>query len=65
LEQTPHIVGGIDSGNGTVIIPFECDAPKGAKLAFLTDSPDLDENNLKKFRIHNSRKNSKYAYFKT
>ena len=64
IWDNPHILGGIDSGNGTVVIPFEADAPKDAKLAFLSDSPDLDKGNkLLKCEVKNSKLISKFAYF--
>lgn len=59
-----NIKGGVVSGNGTIVIPFEADAPKEAKLAFLSDCPDLDKNNkLLKCEVKNTKMRSKFAYF--
>ena len=62
--DNPHIKGGINSGNGTVVIPFDClDVPKDAKFMFACDSKDLEKNDLICREIHNSELLSKYAYF--
>ena len=64
IKDNPHIEGGIDSGNGIVVIPFEADAPKHAKLVFLSDFSDLDKyNKLLKCEVKNSKLKSKFAYF--
>jgi hypothetical protein len=64
IWDNPHILGGVDSGNGTIVIPFEANAPKDSKLAFLSDSPDLDKGNeLLKCEVKNSKLKSKFAYF--
>lgn len=62
-----HILGGIDSGNGVICIPFECeDVPEGATFLFACDSPNLrkEEKDIICRRIHNSSLLSEYAYFK-
>ena len=59
-----NIEGGVVSGNGTIVIPFEADAPKDAKLAFLSDYSDLDKyNKLLKCEVKNTKMKSKFAYF--
>ena len=59
-----NIKGGVDSGNGVIVIPFEADAPKGAQLAFLSDYDDLDKRDeLIRCEVRNSALLSKYAYF--
>ncbi len=64
IWDNPNISGGVDSGNGTIVIPFEADAPKDAKLAFLSDCSDLDKNGgLLKCEVKNSKLLSKFAYF--
>ena len=66
VNDNPHIEGGIDSGNGVVVIPFEANAPKNAKLAFLSNYSNLDKDNNKllKCEVKNSKLKSKFAYFK-
>lgn len=61
----PHIKGGIDSGNGTVVIPFECDVPENATFLYACDNPNLHPQtpNIIVAEIHNSELASKYAYF--
>jgi len=61
----PHIKGGIDSGNGTVVIPFECeDVPENAVFMYACDNPDLSTSpSMIVRKIHNSALLSKYAYF--
>lgn len=65
IWNNPHIKGGIDSGNGTVVIPFECDVPEGAVFMYACDNPNLhpDNPNIIVAEIHNSGLISKYAYF--
>jgi hypothetical protein len=66
ILDNPHIEGGIDSGNGVVVIPFEADAPENAKLAFCSDYPHHSHKNGKELlrcEIKNSKIISKYAYF--
>lgn len=63
----PHIKGGIDSGNGTVVIPFDCDnVPENSTFMYACDNPNLenDNNNVICREIFNSGLLSKYAYFK-
>jgi hypothetical protein len=64
IWDNPHIKGGVDSGNGTVVIPFEANAPKDAKLAFLSDNSNLDKDGeFLKCEVKNSALLSKFAYF--
>ena len=64
IWDNPHILGGVDSGNGTVVIPFEADAPKDSKLAFLCDSPDLNKDGKYLVcEVKNSKIKSKFVYF--
>ena len=71
IWNNPHIPGGIDSGNGTVVIPFDCaDVPEGAKQLYCCDSPNITlhshipaDCDVIVREIHNSKMISKYAYF--
>lgn len=71
IDNNPHIKGGIDSGNGTVIVPFECEnVPDDAIFLFACDSPKVNrvrggEEGIIHRKIHNSPLLSEYAYFKT
>ena len=59
-----NVEGGIVRGNGTIVVPFEADAPKDAKLVFLSDYSDLDKHNeLLKCEVKNTKLKSKFAYF--
>jgi len=52
---------------GTLLIPFECDAPENATFLYACDNPKLpasDANNIKVCEIFNSNLLSKYAYFR-
>jgi hypothetical protein len=52
---------------GTLLIPFECDAPEDAKLMFLCGNPNLDEAKSKNVivrEVFNTNMASKYAYLK-
>ena len=63
----PHIKGGIDSGNGTVVIPFHCDdVPDNAEFMFASDYEDLSKHhsNVIQREIRDSELLSKFAYFK-
>lgn len=66
IWDNPHITGGIDSGNGTVVIPFDCqDVPDNATFAFACDNDNLYPDAGYIVRpISNSGLLSKYAYFK-
>lgn len=62
-----HVSEGIDSGNGVIVIPFDCeDVPERAEFAFACNSPNIkkDDTGFIVREIHNSRLLSKYAYFK-
>lgn len=53
--------------NGTMQIPFECEAPENAELLFCCGNPNLPESKLSHVvvcEIHNSSMVSKYAYFR-
>ncbi len=71
IWDNPHIKGGFDSGNGTVVIPFDCkDVPDGAKHLYCCDSPDViltshipKDSEVIVREIFNSSLLSKYAYF--
>ena len=65
IWNNPHIKGGIDSGNGTVVIPFECDVPEGVSFMFACNKSNLYPNdpNILVAEIHNTALLSKYAYF--
>lgn len=65
IQDNPYILGGVDSGNCTVVIPFEADVPKDAKLAFLSSYPNLHKDNPSMImcEIKNTKLLSKYAYF--
>jgi hypothetical protein len=59
--------GFVDSGNGTYIIPFDCEeVPEGAKPFMACDSPDLkkEDNDVIVREMFNSRLLSKYVYFR-
>ena len=48
IWNNSSIRGGIDSGNGTVVIPFECeDVPKDATFMYACDNPNLHNDNNK------------------
>lgn len=65
IKDNPNIPGGIDSGNGIIVIPFEADAPKDSVIAFLSDHKitELHEKYIIR-EIKNSELKSKYVYFK-
>lgn len=66
IWTNPHIKGGIDSGNGTVVIPFDCDnVPDNAVFMFASDNPYLETGNKSVIvrEMHNTGLLSKYAYF--
>jgi hypothetical protein len=51
---------------GTLLIPFECDAPADATFMFACDNPNLPEaqnNNIIVREMFNTNMQSKYAYF--
>ncbi len=50
---------------GTLLIPFECDAPENAQLKYLCDNPNLEPNtpNVKVYEVTGGNMSSKYAYF--
>ncbi len=53
------------SSNNVKVIPFECDAPKDARLMFCCDNPDLPESkseNVIVREMFNTVMVSKYAY---
>lgn len=60
----------LEKGNvirGTLLIPYDCDAPLDAEPLFLCDNPNLDEaklSNVKVFEIKGGNMLSKYAYFR-
>jgi hypothetical protein len=59
-------VGNVIQSNGTLVIPFDCDAPQNATLMFLCDNPDLPESknpNILVVPVFNTSMCSKYAYF--
>jgi len=59
-------VGNVIKG-GVLQIPFDCNAPKNAKLMFLCSDPELDEgkqSNVLIVEVFNTSMCSKYAYFK-
>lgn len=52
---------------GTLLNPFDCEAPENATLMFLCSNPDLTEakaDNVQVFEIFNTKLASKYAYFR-
>ena len=66
IWDNPQVKGGIDSGNGTIIIPFYCnDISDRAIFMFACGSDKLHENDEDIIcrEIHNSELVSKYAYF--
>lgn len=67
IWDNPHIKGGVNSENGTVVIPFECeDVPKNAIFLYACNNGKLEatHSNIIVREIHNSQLHSKYAYFK-
>jgi hypothetical protein len=51
---------------GTLLIPFECDAPEKAVFMYACDNPNLDSaksTNVIVREMHNTTMVSKYAYF--
>lgn len=53
--------------NGTMQIPFECDAPEDAVLMFLCWNPNLPESKIPGVivcKVYNSSMESDYAYFR-
>ena len=51
----------------TLLIPFDCEAPKDAVLMFLCPHNDLPESkleNVKVFKVFNTSMTSDYAYFR-
>ncbi len=67
IWDNSNISGGIDSGNGTVVIPFSCEnVPSEATFLYACDTPDLclENKNIIFREIQNSKLLSKYAYFK-
>jgi len=60
-------VGNVIQNNGTLVCPFECDAPENATLMFCCDNPNLDESkasNVIVREMFNTSMVSKYAYLK-
>lgn len=52
---------------GTLLIPFDCEAPKNDTLMFLCDNPNLKEaslDNVTAYPVSNTTMLSKCAYFK-
>ena len=52
--------------NGTLLIPFDCDAPKNAQLMYLCDNSELESSkcdNIIVREVFNTTMCSKYAYF--
>jgi hypothetical protein len=52
---------------GTLLIPFDCDAPADSTLIYMCDNPDLPESknpNVKVCEVFNSTMCSKYAYMR-
>ena len=51
----------------TLLIPFDCEAPKNATLLFLCDNPNLpnsQQENVLVAPVSNTTMHSKYAYFR-
>lgn len=66
IWDNPHIRGGIDSGNGTVVIPVIVeDVPKGAIFAFACNTPDMPGGLTVREIKEPNYLFSKYAYFQT
>lgn len=69
ISNNQHIKGGIDSGNGVVVIPFEADAPKEAKFVYFSDCPDVYDyldnkpNKLLRCEIKGIGMLSKYGFY--
>lgn len=65
ISANSNILGGIDSDNGIIVIPFECEnVPEGATFAFACNNPAVEySKNMIVREIHNSKLASKYAYF--
>jgi hypothetical protein len=64
IKDNPNIKGGIDSGNGTIVIPFQADVPLGSKLAFISDYPNIDKDgSLLRCEIKSEGLKGRFAYF--
>lgn len=53
--------------NGTMQIPFECEAPKDAELMFCCDNPNLSESKIPNIivcKMFNTSILSEYAYMR-
>lgn len=54
--------------NGTLQIPFDCNAPKNATLMFMCSNPNLPQAQIPGVivcDVFNTTMSSKYAYFST
>ncbi|MDA3779891.1 MAG: hypothetical protein PF487_06685 [Bacteroidales bacterium] len=59
-------IGNVIRG-GVLQCPFDCDAPKNAKLMFLCNNPELDEGKAENVivrEVFNTSMSSKYAYLR-
>jgi hypothetical protein len=64
ISVNPHIKGGIDSGNGIVVIPFQCyNVPDNATFLHACDNPNPANERIIVREIFNSGLHSKYAHF--
>lgn len=64
ISVNSAIKGGINSGNGIVVIPFDCkDVPERAIFMYACDKIEEDTNDAICREIYNSELGSKYAYF--
>lgn len=66
-HNCPVTTPGHEWRNGTMQIPFECDAPKDSHLMFCCDNPNLPESKAETVIVRemfNTVMVSKYAYFR-
>ena len=65
ISVNPHIKGGVDSGNGIVVIPFQCDdVPDNAIFLHACDNPNPANERIIVREIKGEL-HSKYAHFAT
>lgn len=64
VENSPKgMLGATLSGNGVYVIPFQCEAPKGATFLFACDYDNLPDGTCYPIK-QPSKMLSKFAYFK-